>query len=142
VPAEHLDAAETIQACKDLSRVERSFPLKSVDLDPRPIRHWTADRVRTHLLLCRLAYHVEWHLRETFGTAVLPRYRSGCGQSEANFSSRSDRTVGCRQQEGNKALGRRSANDALRGASRNIVPNIMRVPARAPSTARGEIITP
>ena len=65
VPAEQLDAAETVRAYKDLSRVERAFrSLKSVDLEIRPIRHWTADRVRAHVFLCMLAYHVEWHLRQ------------------------------------------------------------------------------
>src|SRR6266852_241239 len=65
VPAEHLDAAETVKVYKDLSCVERAFrSLKSVDLEIRPIRHWTADRVRAHVFLCMLAYHVEWHLRE------------------------------------------------------------------------------
>ena len=65
VPADHMAAAETVQAYKDLSRVERAFrSLKSVDLDIRPIRHWTADRVRAHVFLCMLAYHVEWHLRQ------------------------------------------------------------------------------
>ena len=65
VPAEHLNAAETVQAYKDLSRVERAFrSMKSADLEIRPIRHWTADRVRAHVFLCMLAYHVEWHLRE------------------------------------------------------------------------------
>ena len=65
VPAEHLDAQETVQAYKDLARVERAFrSMKTVDLDIRPIRHWTAQRVRAHVFLCMLAYHVEWHLRE------------------------------------------------------------------------------
>ena len=65
MPAEHLDAAETVQAYKDLSRVERAFrSLKTIDLEIRPIRHWMADRVRAHVFLCMLAYHVEWHLRE------------------------------------------------------------------------------
>jgi transposase len=65
MPAEHLDAPETIQAYKDLSRVERAFrSLKTVNLEIRPIRHWTADRVRAHVFLCMLAYHVEWLLRE------------------------------------------------------------------------------
>jgi len=65
VPAEHLDAGETVQAYKDLSRVERAFrSLKTVDLEIRPIRHWTAERVRAHVFLCMLAYHVEWHLRD------------------------------------------------------------------------------
>ena len=65
VPAEHLDAAETVQVYKDLSRVERAFrSLKTVDLEIRPIRHWIAPRVRAHVFLCMLAYHVEWHLRQ------------------------------------------------------------------------------
>jgi hypothetical protein len=65
IPAERLDAHETVQAYKDLSRVERAFrSMKTVDLEIRPIRHWTAQRVRAHVFLCMLAYHVEWHLRE------------------------------------------------------------------------------
>ena len=65
IPAEHLDATETVQAYKDLSRVERAFrSLKTVDIEIRPIRHWTAPRVRAHVFLCMLAYHVEWHLRQ------------------------------------------------------------------------------
>lgn len=65
MPAGHLDAAEVVQAYKDLSRVERAFrSLKTVDLEIRPIRHWTAPRVRAHVFLCMLAYHVEWLLRE------------------------------------------------------------------------------
>ena len=66
VPATALNAAETVQAYKDLARVERAFRcLKTVDLEIRPIRHWTAERVRAHVFLCMLAYHVEWHLRQT-----------------------------------------------------------------------------
>jgi transposase len=65
VPAEHLDMAETVQAYKDLSRVERAFRcMKTEDLEIRPIRHWAAARVRAHVFLCMLAYHVEWHLRQ------------------------------------------------------------------------------
>lgn len=32
----------------------------------RPIHHRTADRVRAHILLCMLAYYVEWHMREAW----------------------------------------------------------------------------
>ncbi len=64
VPPEQLDAAETVQAYKDLARAERAFRcMKTVDLEIRPIRHWTAPRVRAHVFLCMLAYHLEWHLR-------------------------------------------------------------------------------
>jgi hypothetical protein len=65
VPAEQLDTEAAVQAYKDLSRVERAFrSLKTSDLEIRPIRHWTPDRVRSHVFLCMLAYHVEWHLRD------------------------------------------------------------------------------
>ena len=65
VPATDLSAAETVQAYKDLARVERAFRcLKTVDLDIRPIHHWNAERVRAHVFLCMLAYHVEWHFRQ------------------------------------------------------------------------------
>jgi hypothetical protein len=30
------------------------------------IHHRTADRVRAHILLCLLAYYVEWHLRQVW----------------------------------------------------------------------------
>jgi hypothetical protein len=46
--------------------VARAFrSLKSVDLDIRPIHHWLSGRVRAHVFLCMLSYHVEWHMRRT-----------------------------------------------------------------------------
>ena len=52
------------RAYKSLARVERAFrSLKTVDLHLRPIFHWTTPRVRAHVLLCMLAYHVEYHMR-------------------------------------------------------------------------------
>ena len=66
VEPEQFDAAQTVRAYKDLSKVERAFrSLKSVDLKVRPIYHRRADRVRAHVLLCMLAYYVEWHMRQT-----------------------------------------------------------------------------
>ena len=38
--------------------------LKTIDLEVRPIHHRLADRVRAHVLLCMLAYHLEWHMRQ------------------------------------------------------------------------------
>ncbi len=64
VPPEALDDAATVAAYKGLSRVERAFrSLKTVDLEIRPIHHRLSDRVRAHVFMCMLAYHVEWHLR-------------------------------------------------------------------------------
>ncbi len=67
VPAEDLDTAQAVQAYKDLARVEWAFrSLKTSELEIRPIRHWKASRVRAHVFLCMLAYHVEWHLRQAW----------------------------------------------------------------------------
>jgi hypothetical protein len=65
LPAETLDAEQTVRAYKGLSKAERAFrSLKTVDLKIRPIHHRLADRVRAHVLLCMLAYYVEWHMRQ------------------------------------------------------------------------------
>ena len=59
-----LTAAEAVRSYKSLSNVERAFrSFKSVDLKVRPVHHRLADRVRTHVFLCMLAYYVEWHMR-------------------------------------------------------------------------------
>jgi Transposase DDE domain len=64
-PAEALDAASTVRAYKSLATVERAFrSLKTVDLYVRPIGHRLTERVRAHVLLCMLAYYVEWHMRQ------------------------------------------------------------------------------
>jgi hypothetical protein len=64
VPATTLDAPSTVEAYKNLSRVERDFrSLKADDLDLRPIHHYLSDRVRSHVLICMLASYLSWHLR-------------------------------------------------------------------------------
>jgi len=65
VPRASLGPEQTVRAYKRLSVVERAFrSLKTVDLKVRPICHRDDDRVRAHLLLCMLAYYVEWHMRQ------------------------------------------------------------------------------
>ncbi|MGB6399972.1 MAG: IS1634 family transposase, partial [Bradyrhizobium sp.] len=64
LPAAILSAEQTVGAYKSLAQVERAFRcLKTVDLEIRPVFHWTAPRVRAHVLLCMLAYYVEFHMR-------------------------------------------------------------------------------
>ena len=89
VEPERLDADHTVRAYKSLSRVERAFRcLKSVDLKVRPIHHHRADRVRAHILLCMLAYYVEWHMRKELApsssTTMIPRPPSGSGPPWSN----------------------------------------------------------
>jgi Transposase DDE domain len=62
-----LGAEDTVRAYKDLAKVERAFRcLKTVDLHVRPIHHRLEPRVRAHVLLCMLAYYVEWHMRRAW----------------------------------------------------------------------------
>jgi transposase len=64
VSAAQMDSAECVRNYKSLAHVERAFrSLKTIDLKVRPIHHRLADRVRAHILLCMLAYYVEWHMR-------------------------------------------------------------------------------
>ena len=65
LPAASFDDAATVRSYKSLALVERAFRcIKTVDLQVRPVYHWLADRVRAHVFLCMLAYHLEWHMRQ------------------------------------------------------------------------------
>ena len=66
-PTDRLTAADGVRSYKRLALVEQAFRcVKGIDLLVRPIHHRTADRVRAHILLCLLAYYVEWHLRQAW----------------------------------------------------------------------------
>ena len=65
LPEATLDDAATVRSYKSLAVVERAFRcIKTVDLHVRPVYHWLADRVRSHVFLCMLAYYLEWHMRQ------------------------------------------------------------------------------
>ena len=38
--------------------------IKTVNLNVRPVYRWLEGRVRAHVLLCVLAYYLEWHMRQ------------------------------------------------------------------------------
>jgi transposase len=62
---EQLDDTSTVRAYKQLANAERAFrSLKTVDIEVRPIHHRKSHRVRAHVLLCMLAYYLEWHMRQ------------------------------------------------------------------------------
>ena len=100
---ERLDATETVRSYKRLAQVERAFrTLKGLALEVRPIHHRLAGRVRAHVLVCLLAYYVEWHLRRALApllftdeqprpqsSPVAPAQRSSSAQAKA----RTKRTV-------------------------------------------------
>ena len=71
-----LQAADVARSYKRQARVERAFRcLKTAALLVRPIRHRKLDCVCAHLLLCLLAYYVEWDPRQ----ALVPPLFAGEG---------------------------------------------------------------
>jgi hypothetical protein len=63
VGAGDLDSSDVVSSCKALAQVERAFRAFNTDLDIRPIRHRTADRVRAHVFLRMLSYYISWHMQ-------------------------------------------------------------------------------
>lgn len=56
---------ELVANYKNLEMVERAFrSLKSIDLNVRPIYHRLGSRVRAHIFICMLAYHIEHQMRQ------------------------------------------------------------------------------
>jgi hypothetical protein len=83
LPAEQADAAETVRAYKGLAQVERAFRcIKTVDLELRPVFHWTAARVRAHVLLCMLAYYLEWHMRKPLAPMLFDDHDRATAEAE------------------------------------------------------------
>jgi hypothetical protein len=58
-----LDSGTVVSSYKALAQVERAFRAFNTDLDIRPIRHRTEDRVRAHVFLRMLSYYLSWHLQ-------------------------------------------------------------------------------
>jgi hypothetical protein len=63
VDASDLEPAEVVSSYKALAQVERAFRAFNTDLDIRPIRHRTEDRVRAHVFLRMLSYYITWHMQ-------------------------------------------------------------------------------
>jgi hypothetical protein len=71
VPQAEFDAETTVRSYKALATVERAFrSCKTVDLEVRPVYHWNDKRVRAHVFLCLLAYHLEWHMRQALAPVL------------------------------------------------------------------------
>jgi transposase len=106
VPATTLDTATVVEHYKSLSHVERAFrSFKTLDLHVRPLHHHTEDRVRAHVLLCMLAYYVQWHMQRALApmlfadelpagrktaSPVSPATRSAAAEAKARTRVRGD----------------------------------------------------
>lgn len=107
-----LGEAPTVQAYKGLSKVERAFrSLKSVDLKIRPIYPHLAERVRAHVLLCVLAYYVEWHMRAELAPLLFDDEDPAAGEARrtspvapAQVSERAERKAATKQSDDGRPI--------------------------------------
>jgi Transposase DDE domain len=58
-----LGSGEIVSSYKALAHVERAFRAFNTDLDIRPIRHRTENRVRAHVFLRMISYYITWHMQ-------------------------------------------------------------------------------
>ena len=93
-----MDAGQVVATYKSLANVERDFrSIKAIDLQLRPIHHYTETRVRAHVFICMLAAYLTWHLRRAWApltftdenrpepaNPVAPAQRSTAAQTKAS----------------------------------------------------------
>jgi transposase len=144
VPAERMDGPECVRSYKALAQVERAFrSLKTVDLKVRPIHHRTAARVRAHILLCMLAYYVEWHMREAWRELLFadPELQAKAMRDPVAPAKRSqaalDKVASRQLDDGSPVHSFRTLLDALSG----IVRNTCRAPGAAAEEPTFEVVT-
>ena len=122
VEPELFDADQTVRAYKDLAKVERAFgSMKTVDLKVRPIYHRRADRVRAHVLLCMLAYYVEWHLRRALAPVLFDDHDREAGERQRSSLVRPAQRSPAAQK---KAASKRTADDLPVHSFRSLIADL------------------
>jgi len=144
VEAARMEAADCVRNYKALANVERAFrSLKTMDLKVRPIHHRTADRGRAHILLCMLAYYVEWHMREAwrelmFADTDLAAKATRDPVAPAQRSQQAQEKVVCRTVADGTPVHSFSTLMAELGS---IVRNTCRTPGAGPEVPTFDIVT-
>ncbi len=59
------DKNQAVACYRGLAAVERDFrQLKTVSIEIRPTYHQKDERIEAHVLLCMLAYYIQWHMQQ------------------------------------------------------------------------------
>jgi DDE family transposase len=120
VKADALSGEQVVASYKSLSGVERAFrSLKTVDLHVRPIHHRLPDRVRAHILLCMLAYYVEWHMRQLLAPILFDDHdKSQAQAARASIVAPAKRSAAARRKAATKKNRRRAQSSQLSNSTR------------------------
>jgi hypothetical protein len=99
-----LAASDVVRVYKSLSQAERAFrSIKTVDLEIRPIHHRLPDRVRAHVLLCMLAYYLEWHMRQALAPILFDDHqRAEAAAARASIVAPAQRSKAARRKAATK----------------------------------------
>jgi hypothetical protein len=104
LPTETLGAPAAVRAYKQLKMAERAFKTMKDTIEIRPIHHHLETRVRAHVFLCMLAYHVSFELHARLSELlftdetplapadpVKPATRSRSAHTKASSATTTDR---------------------------------------------------
>jgi hypothetical protein len=125
VAPQALSDQDLVRSYKLLSRVERAFRMKSVDLHVRPVHHRLADRVRAHIFLCMLANYVRWHLERKWAPLLFrdeqpPALEDPVAPAQRSVSALEKARSG-RRPDGNPVFSFRSLLNELATLTKNTV---------------------
>jgi hypothetical protein len=95
----------------------------------RPIHHRRAHRVRAHVLLCMLAYYLEWHMRQALKPILFDDHdKAAADAARASIVAKAERSNAAerkaatrRTAEGGPVHSFRSLLDDLAAVTRNIM---------------------
>ena len=142
--SQRMSTDDTVRSYKLLGQVERAFrSMKTLDLFVRPIHHRLEDRVRAHILLCMLAYYVQWHMLEAWRPLLFSdeEQEAKATRDPVAPAKRSDsalRKVHTRLlDDGSEVHSFRTLLSHLSG----IVRNVCRVPGADPDASTFEVVT-
>ena len=108
--------------------------MKTVDLKVRPIYHRRADRVRAHLLLCMLAYYVEWDMRSALAPVLFDDHDPEAGQQQRSSVVQPAQRSPAAQR---KAASKRTADDLPVHSFRSLISDLGTLTVNSMQLAEG-----
>ena len=122
VDADEMSDERVVAHYKNLALVERAFrSLKSIDIRVRPIHHRLADRVRSHIFICMLAYYVEYELRQALAPLMFVDEEKASAETRESIVKPAERSESAKQKDATRrneqGVGLSSFRDILESLS-------------------------
>jgi transposase len=122
VDVDEMSDERVVAHYKNLALVERAFrSLKSIDIRVRPIHHRLADRVRSHIFICMLAYYVEYELRQALAPLMFVDEEKASAETRESIVKPAKRSESAKQKDAKRrneqGVGLSSFRDILESLS-------------------------